>query len=556
MADSRNLRLEIDAQPFSPFHDFDKIKTLFNHPTIFALTHKKNIFNNAHALFVPGDVLSQTALCSATAYSTIEATLGKGEEHCILIICPSHESEGKKVDTIFLPTFESIQIFNYPPVNVATAYTEQLLRKGILSEKNSQSRGPIFTKNNEIFTRELSFLSQLPFIGFLSKINPKIKIYPIIYSLGVSALKVFFSAQTISEVFAPQNTILVSVGNLSQFNDFSSSLHGSSTEFAQLIRKNDNAALRWLSGEASFLADFLNTPTLDKASALVHVYILGSPSWFENKPSYSRLMCYYGTDAVTDPAFSEFGTDNLRRLPGENLKSDHKQISTYASLVYTPEPFLSYPFMGMATILTPMEEHALIHYAQQIISYKLQKKTGGNDDDHDKDKDKDKDDEPLPLFFSAGDTVSVGIFVTIKNEETQEVRGCVGTLVTDKWTIMEGTRHFAILAAFHDTRFGPLTLEEFNQNRFVLLITFLGELKDISLSQYMNEDNSLYEEGRDGINIISDTGKSAYFLPNVITTLKLTRIQQLENLCRKAGEENIDCYNTAKLQYNEGYTFL
>ncbi len=120
-----------------------------------------------------------------------------------------------------------------------------------------------------------------------------------------------------------------------------------------------------------------------------------------------------------------------------------------------------------------------------------------------------------------------GVFVTLHIQEN--LRGCIGSLEPHD-TIWQGVIENAINSAFHDPRFPPLSIDEFNKI-------------DIEVSILSKPEKLDYSDGRDlllklrpGIDgvIISKGMARATFLPQVWE--QLPNVEEfLCHLCRKAG---------------------
>ncbi len=119
------------------------------------------------------------------------------------------------------------------------------------------------------------------------------------------------------------------------------------------------------------------------------------------------------------------------------------------------------------------------------------------------------------------------VFVTLKKRG--RLRGCIGNLepVGPLW---QGVRDNALNAAFHDSRFPPLTAEEIDEVH--LDISILGPAV---LLEYSDADDLLarLRPGQDGVILRSGTA-GATFLPQVWQQLPNPE-DFLDHLCRKAG---------------------
>ena len=120
-----------------------------------------------------------------------------------------------------------------------------------------------------------------------------------------------------------------------------------------------------------------------------------------------------------------------------------------------------------------------------------------------------------------------GTFVTLKIKG--QLRGCIGSL-TARETVWEGVKHNAINAAFHDPRFSPLTVKEFDQTE--IEVSILSEPRPLEF----RDGNDLIQKLRvnvDGV-IIRKGHASATFLPQVWEQLPRPE-EFLSHLCMKAG---------------------
>ncbi len=120
-----------------------------------------------------------------------------------------------------------------------------------------------------------------------------------------------------------------------------------------------------------------------------------------------------------------------------------------------------------------------------------------------------------------------GVFVTL--HKNGELRGCIGNIEPVK-TLVHGVRENALFAAFKDSRFAPLALDELS-------------LIDIEISILSKPEKMVYKDTRellsnliprvDGV-IIEQDHNRATFLPQVWEQLRKTE-EFLTHLCMKAG---------------------
>lgn len=91
-----------------------------------------------------------------------------------------------------------------------------------------------------------------------------------------------------------------------------------------------------------------------------------------------------------------------------------------------------------------------------------------------------------------------GVFVTL--QKNGALRGCIGTLEPEK-TILEGVQENACHAAFDDTRFSPVTLEEFEDIQIeVSLLSvpeklFYSDVQDLLARLVPFQDGVIVQKG-------------------------------------------------------------
>ncbi len=123
--------------------------------------------------------------------------------------------------------------------------------------------------------------------------------------------------------------------------------------------------------------------------------------------------------------------------------------------------------------------------------------------------------------------IQYGTFVTLKNKG--QLRGCIGNLQASE-SVTEGVKRNAISAAFHDSRFSALTVDELEEIEI--------DISVLSRAQVLDYDNAQdliakLRPGIDGVIVTVGTAR-ATFLPQVWDQLPTVE-QFLGHLCRKAG---------------------
>jgi len=137
--------------------------------------------------------------------------------------------------------------------------------------------------------------------------------------------------------------------------------------------------------------------------------------------------------------------------------------------------------------------------------------------------------EPL-LASSARDCEPPGdyaTFVTLK--KYGELRGCIGSLVATE-PVCSSVRQNADKAAFHDSRFSPLTIAEIED--ISIDVSILTPSKPLEYHDHEDLINKL-RPGIDGVTIRKGLA-GATFLPQVWQQLPSAEVF-LGHLCRKAG---------------------
>lgn len=121
-----------------------------------------------------------------------------------------------------------------------------------------------------------------------------------------------------------------------------------------------------------------------------------------------------------------------------------------------------------------------------------------------------------------------GVFVTIKRNSDQSLRGCIGFI--SPTPLYEGVQRTAISAAFEDPRFSPLEKEELKNVTFEISVMTEPTL----ISGSLKEIKKKIKIGHDGL-IISNGPYSGLLLPQVPIEQKWDIDKFLYNLCYKAG---------------------
>lgn len=118
-------------------------------------------------------------------------------------------------------------------------------------------------------------------------------------------------------------------------------------------------------------------------------------------------------------------------------------------------------------------------------------------------------------------------FVTLT--QNGQLRGCIGSLEAQQ-SLLENIEHNAVAAALHDSRFSPLTAEEFAD--ICIEVSLLSALQPMS---FVNETDALarLRPGIDGV-MLTYGGHRSTFLPQVWDMLPEAR-EFMAQLKLKAG---------------------
>ncbi|MFH0906612.1 MAG: AmmeMemoRadiSam system protein B [archaeon] len=129
-----------------------------------------------------------------------------------------------------------------------------------------------------------------------------------------------------------------------------------------------------------------------------------------------------------------------------------------------------------------------------------------------------------------------GVFVTLTLDE--QLRGCIGNII-GKNSVFESVIENSKLSAFDDSRFLPLTKEEFEEEDFEIEISILSIPAPCSL-----------EEIKVGEGVILQNGfNSALYLPQVWEQLP-DKNKFLSSLCQKAGLSK-ECYKEKETKFKK-----
>lgn len=122
-----------------------------------------------------------------------------------------------------------------------------------------------------------------------------------------------------------------------------------------------------------------------------------------------------------------------------------------------------------------------------------------------------------------------GVFVTLEEYPSKELRGCIG-YVEPLFPLIYAVKDAALQAAFNDPRFPPLEKEELN--RITIEVTVLT--KPVLIEDEPENYEKHIEIGRDGL-IIEKGFYKGVLLPQVPVEFGWNKRKFLEHTCIKAG---------------------
>jgi len=197
----------------------------------------------------------------------------------------------------------------------------------------------------------------------------------------------------------------------------------------------------------------------------------------------------------------------------------------------SPKSFVSYAGIVFRSKLTKKEQDVLLTLARNAITKKLFPKKKIKDE---------------PFLVTENLKKPAGSFVTIK--KNGRLRGCIGRIISDK-PLYEIIPDIAQSSAFNDSRFSPLTKEEFDD--ISISISVLSPPKIVK--SYKN-----IVLGKHGIILkktVEGVTKSSVYLPQVAPEQGWNLTQTLESLSQKAGLKKDAWKEGAQFSVFEGFEF-
>jgi len=372
--------------------------------------------------------------------------------------------------------FKGVSVGNYDAFS--TPLGDVPVDEEVISALLSESKE--CTRNRAVHISEHSIEVQLPFLQVLF---PKAKFVPVIIHPPDYKMCIRFG-EVLAKVLKNRQALIVISSDLSHYPDYK--------DAAKVDRQTVEALASLDTARIASLMKALDTPHLDTRACGEAGILAG----------ITAAKALGATRAVIA------GYANSGDLP----VGDKESIVGYGAIVLTKgtgaanAEILNRPAApSSASPLKSSEKKSLLALARETILRYLTTQT-----------------VPLPRNLSARMSFPQGAFVTLK--KAGQLRGCIGNM-SGNMALAQTVEMVALQAAFSDTRFAPVKLEELSQ--LEIEISVLTPKKSVASS------NDIVV-GRDGV-YLTKAGKSAVFLPQVAEENHWTRSEMLDNLCMKAG---------------------
>jgi AmmeMemoRadiSam system protein B/AmmeMemoRadiSam system protein A len=335
-------------------------------------------------------------------------------------------------------------------------------------------------RSREVHVNEHSIEVQIPFVQVLF---PKARIVPAIIHPPDFNMCVRFG-EALAKVLRNRQALIVISSDLSHYP--------SHQDGSNVDRSTLEAIASLNVSRISLLMKDLDVPHLE-TRACGEASILGGITAAKSLGARRAVIVGYANsgDVLIGDRSRTVGYGAVVFVPGE--------ASTNISVPGHPIPPPS------ATPLQSREKKALLEFARESIQRYLTTQT-----------------LPLPRNLPARVYFPQGAFVTLR--EHGELRGCIGHMSPDI-ELGQTVGAMALQAAFNDPRFPAVQQSELKN--IEIEISVLTPMKSIAS---FNE----IVAGRDGV-LLSKSGASAVFLPQVAPENHWNRSEMLDNLCTKAG---------------------
>ncbi len=463
------------------------------------------------ALIVPHAGYFYSGLCAATAYQTLQPSPGNKNTTIkrVIILAPSHTAFYNGIAlpdyTVYRNTLGEVQVDTEA---VKKLKKDVLFRPYALAHKH-----------------EHAIEMHLP---FLQKTIAEFKIVPLVVG-HLTLEEPWVAAHSLSRMLDDETLLVIST-------DFTH--HGESYQY-QVFDKNIIAQLRHLD---SYALSALNHQSLrmfydvlEKTGATIcgrePLKILLAILEREHLgPVQAKLGCYYTSAHVAAARTPGTNTFNLYKLLTDIPDAQAGSSVSYVSLIFTPPQAPG----NLEDLLTGYEKKSLLHCARATLHNAFKPE-----------QEKCAEHELFPAI-SPGLTQPAGVFVTLNTKKGQ-LRGCIGRITTPE-PLVKTVHDMALAAAFHDSRFSPLTAAELDD--VVIDISILTPPAPVQSSQDI-------VIGKHGIilNKLNETGQitaSAVFLPQVPQQFGWDLETTLQQLSLKAGLAR-DAWQECAFEVFEGF---
>ena len=461
----------------------------------FARSHLK-IKNNdlPKFLFVPHAGYNYSGYCAAAAYHNLTAHVNKINR--VVLLSTSH-----KISTNNAPLIScSFSHFQVPNGKIEV----DLEAINTFAKKYPS----IVQINNQVFEGDHSLEIQLP---FLLHVFSKVKIVPF-FVVGEDDFDYSNSAQALFKTMIDEETIVIVNGDLIHFGkDYSltaKDLPGLNGELD--LSPYENVRLF----ECAIINSLINQNAVSLANAVKYKNVCASRvmslllNIFSLYPSmlHSEVCCVSDSNhAGQNPKVKDLCSMSKKLPP------DFSHVG-YASLCFFEKPSRN----KSIDFLSDFEKVHLKEIATNALRNYLQ--SGSL--------------KKAAIIKSENLQKSFGLFVTIKDKK-HNLRGCIGN-VNFKIPLWDAAESVAIDAAVNDSRFEPLTFQEFLDCSIELAV----------LSRPVEANYKSIILGKHGI-VLSKDGLQALFLPKVPLEFGWTVERTLEELCLKAGLARDDWRNAS-----------
>ncbi len=339
---------------------------------------------------------------------------------------------------------------------------------------------------------------QVPFIQYLF---PKAKIVPIV--IGTSDLQLCSKfGRSLARIIKDKNALIVASSDLSHYPGYDDAVTTDKNTLDAIVKMNPE----------------------DIRDAMDNKLNSGIPALVTCACGEGPILALV---TVVKESGGNFASVLIQANSGNTLIGDYSRVVGYGAVAfYTSEQNIIPTNENSKNIstennkgLSQDDKLTLLKLARRSIEQLLTSET-----------------LPLPRNLTTAINTKQGAFVTIN--KNSELRGCIGSM-SETLPLYNVVGRMALAAAFNDTRFQPLTLNELPDVEI--------EISVLTPSVKVNSPDDIVL-GRDGV-ILKKNGKQAVFLPQVAKETGWDKEKFLSQLCLKAGL-NTDDWLTADL-----YTF-